>query len=165
MHQSPKGLFVNQHKYTSDLIELADLHDSSPVDTPVEVNLKLSKDDGDLLPDPHTYQRLVGSLVYLTITRPDISYAVHLVSQFMTAPRHLHLTAVKRISRYLLKTAPRGLYYPKDNPLHLTAYADVDWAGCQDTPFYYWLVHVPWNFSRFLEMQETRKGVPIFHGI
>ena len=68
VHQSPKGLFVNQHKYTSDLIELADLHDSSPVDTPIEVNLRLSKDDGDLLPDPHTYRRLVGSLVYLTIT-------------------------------------------------------------------------------------------------
>ena len=133
VHQSQKGLFVNQHKYTSDLIELADLQDSSPVDTPVEVNLKLSKDDGDLLPDPHTYRRLVGSLVYLTITRPDISYAVNLVSQFMTAPRHLHLAAVKRIIRYLLRTVPRGLYYPKDNPLHLTAYADADWAGCQDT--------------------------------
>ena len=97
VHQSPKSLFVNQHKYTSDLIELADLHDSSPVDTPIEVNLKLSKDNGDLLPDPHTYRRLVGSLVYLTITRPDISYAVNLVSQFMTAPRHLHLTDVKYI--------------------------------------------------------------------
>ena len=71
VHQSPKGLFLNQHKYTSDIIELADLHDSSPVDTPIKVNLKLSKDDGDLLPNPHTYRRLVGSLVYLTITRPD----------------------------------------------------------------------------------------------
>ena len=142
---------------------MADLHDSSPVDTPVEVNLKLSKDDGDLLPDPQPYRRRVGSLVYLTITRPDISYAVNLVSQFMTAPRHLHLVAVKRIIRYLLRTIPRGLYYPKDNPLHLTAYADADWAGCQDTPFYYWLVHVPWKFSHFLEMQETRTGVQIFH--
>ena len=70
----------------------------------VEVNLKLSKDDGDLLPYPHTYTCLMGSLVYLTITRPDISYAVNLVSQFMTSPRHLHLTAVKRGIRYLLGT-------------------------------------------------------------
>ena len=121
VHQSPKGLFLNQHKYISDLIELADLHESSPVDTDVEVNLKLSKDDGDLLPDPHTYRRLMGSLVYLTITRPDISYAVNLVSQFMTFPRHLHLTAMKRIIRYLLGTITRGLYYRKDNLLHLTA--------------------------------------------
>ena len=51
----------------------------------------------------------------------------------MTAPRHLHLTAVKRIIRYLLRTVPRGLYYPKDNLLHLTVYAEADWAGCQDT--------------------------------
>ena len=55
MHQSPKGQFLNQHKYTSDLIELANLHDSSLVNTSVEVNLKLSKDDGDLLPNAHTY--------------------------------------------------------------------------------------------------------------
>ncbi|XXG68680.1 hypothetical protein AAC387_Pa06g1711 [Persea americana] len=133
VHQSPKCLFVNQYKYTSDLIELADLHDSSLVDMPIEVNLKLSKDDGDLLPDPRTYQHLVGSFVYLTITRPDTSYAVNLGSQFMTAPRRLHLTAVKRIIRYLLRTVTRGLYYPKDNHLHLIAYVDADWASYPDT--------------------------------
>ena len=92
----------------------------------MEVNLKLSKDDGDLLPNPRTYQRLVGSLVYLTITRPDISCAVNLVSQFITSPRHLHLTTVKRIIQYLLGTVTRGLYYPKGNPLKLTAYVDAD---------------------------------------
>ena len=111
VHQSPKGLFLSQQKYTSDLIELADLNESLPVDTPVEVNLKLSKDDGDLLLNPHTYR----CLVYLTITRPDISYAVNLVSQFMTSPRHLRLTAVKRIIRYLLGIVMRGLYFLKDN--------------------------------------------------
>ena len=68
VHQSPNGLFINQYKYAIVLIELADLNDSSSVDTPLEVNLKLSKDDGDFLPDPHTYRRLVDSLVYLTIT-------------------------------------------------------------------------------------------------
>ena len=108
MHQSLKGLFLNQHKYTSDRIELADLHDFSPVDTPIEVNLKLSKDDGDLLPNSHTYRHLAGNLVYLTITRPYISDAVNLVSQFMTSPRHLHLTVVNRIIQYLLGTVTRG---------------------------------------------------------
>lgn len=68
VHQSPKSLFLNQHKYTYDIIELVDLHDSLPVDTLIEVNLKLSKNDDDLLPNPHTYRRLVDSLVYLTIT-------------------------------------------------------------------------------------------------
>ena len=117
VHQSLKGMFLNQHNYTSDLIKLANLHESSPVDTPVEVNLKMSKDDGDLLPDPHTYRRLVGSLVYLTITQPDKSYVVNLVSQFMTSRRHLHLITVKRIIQYLLGTITGGLYYPKDNHL------------------------------------------------
>ena len=77
-----------------DLIETAGLQLSTPVDTPVEANLQLSHDTGDLLPDATLYRRLVGSLIYLTITRPDISYAVNLVSQFMTQPRHLHLVAV-----------------------------------------------------------------------
>ena len=85
VHQSPKGLFLNRQKYTLDLIELANLHDSSPVDTAVEVNLKLNKDNGDLLPDPHTHRHPVGSLVYLTITGPGISHAINLVSQFMTS--------------------------------------------------------------------------------
>ena len=84
----------------------------------------------NLLPNPHTYRRLVGSLVYLTITRPDISYVVNLVSQFMTSHTYLHLTAVKRIIRYLLGKVTCGLYYPKDNQLQLTNYADADWASC-----------------------------------
>lgn len=95
VQQSRKGLFLHQHKYATDLIELAGLHGATPVDTPLEVNLKLRKGD-DLLSDPTSYRHLVGSLVYLTITRPDMSYAVN-VSQFMTAPRHHHLVAVKRI--------------------------------------------------------------------
>lgn len=99
----------------------------------MEVNLKLNKEDGDLLPNPEMYRSIVGSLVYLTITRPDISYAVHVVSQFMHAPRHLHLAAVHRIIRYLKGTPERGLLFPSENDLKLSAYADADWAGWPDT--------------------------------
>ena len=108
VHRSKKGLFLHQHKYATDLVDLADLGNSSPVDTPLEVNAKLHQQDGDLLPDPTFYRRLVGSLVYLTITRPDLSYAVNLVSQFMTAPRHHHLATVKRLIRYILGTSTRS---------------------------------------------------------
>ena len=94
VHQSQKGLVLDQHKYAMDLVEMAGLQHSTPIDTPVKVNIKLDQDIGDLLPDATLYRRLVGSLIYLTITRPDLSYAVNLVSQFMTQPRHLHLTAV-----------------------------------------------------------------------
>ena len=133
VHQSPTGIVLNQHKYTVDLIDLAGLTDSAPVDTPIELNVKLSKEEGDLLPDPTAYRQLVGSLIYLTITRPDISFAVNLMSQFMTAPRHLHMAAVRRIIRYLIRTPTRGLFFPSNNPLSLTAYSDADWAGCPDT--------------------------------
>lgn len=116
-----------------DLITLVDLQDYTLVDTPLEVNLKLRNDDGTLLPDPHMYRRLVGSQVYLTITRPDISYVVNLVSHFMSAPQHLHPTAMKRIIQYLLGTSTSGLFFPKGTPTHLTAYADENWACCPNT--------------------------------
>ncbi|XP_060669987.1 retrovirus-related Pol polyprotein from transposon RE1 isoform X4 [Ziziphus jujuba] len=133
VHHSDRGIFVNQHKYTHDLIALAGLENSTPVDTPLEVNVKYSQTDGDLLPDPTIYRRLVGSLIYLTITRPDISYAVNLMSQFMRQPRHLHLAAVKRIIRYLIGTPSRGIFYKAHSSLILQAYSDADWAGCPDT--------------------------------
>ena len=95
VHTSKGGIFINQHKYATDLIKLARLENSTPVDTPLEVNVKYRREDGDLLSDATYYRKLVCSLVYLTITRPDISYAVNLMSQFMTEPRHHHLATVK----------------------------------------------------------------------
>ena len=116
VHQSPKCIVLNQHKYAVDLIDLTGLTSSAPVDKPVKLNVKLSKEEGDLLPDPTAYRQLVSSLIYLTITCPDISFAVNLMSQFMTAPLHLHLAAVRRIIRYLIRTPTRGLFFPSNNP-------------------------------------------------
>lgn len=127
------GIFLHQHKYTTDLISLAGLTSATPVDTPLEVNVKYRRDEGDLLSDPLLYRQLVGSLNYLTITRPDISFAVQQVSQFMHTPRHLHLAAVRRIIRYLKGTSARGLFFPTGKPLSLIGYSDADWAGCSDT--------------------------------
>ena len=124
---------MNQHKYIQDLITLAGLEDTSSVDTPMEVNVKYRKDEGDLLEESTLYRRLVGSLIYLTTTRPDISYAVHQVNQFMSSPRHLHLAAVCCIIRYLRGSPSRGLFFPTDTSLQLLAYSDADWAGCPDT--------------------------------
>ena len=127
------GIFLHQHKYIQELIALAGLQDGRSVDTPLEVNVKYRHDEGDFLSDPSLYRQLVGSLNYLTITRPDISFAVQQVSQFMQAPRHLHLAAVRRIVRYLKGTSARGLFFQVDSPIHLVAYSDADWAGCSDT--------------------------------
>ena len=95
--------------------------------------MKLRKDEGDLLEDSTTYRTLVGSLIYLTNTRPDLSYAVQQVSQFMASPRHLHLAAVKTIIRYVNGTLRRGLCYPAGTSTVLHAYSDADYAGCLDT--------------------------------
>lgn len=130
---SPDGYMVTQHKYTKDLIALAGLTDNKHVDTPLEINVKYSKDDSDDLHDPTLYRQLVGSLIYLTITRPDISYSVQVVSQFVAAPKKIHLTAVHRIIRYIRGTRHRGLFFPSSSSLHLHAFADADWAGCPDT--------------------------------
>ena len=86
----------------------------------------MSQDTGDLFSDATLYWELVGNLVYLAITQPDISYVVNLVSQFMTQPRHLHLMVVRRIIRYILGTPNRGLLFPVGNTLSLTAYSDAD---------------------------------------
>ena len=133
VHYQSHGLFVNQHKYIQDLITLAGLEDTSSVDTPIEVNVRYRKDEGDLLDEPTLYRRLVGSLIYLTTTRPDISYVVHQVSQFMSSPRHIHLAAVRRIIRYLRGSPTRGLFFPTDTSLQLVAFSDANWAGCLDT--------------------------------
>ena len=133
VHSRDHGLFLNQHKYIQNLIKLVGLKDATVVDTPMEVNVKYRKDEGDLFPDPFLYRQLVGSLIYLTITRPDISYVVHIVSKFMHSPRHLHLAALRRISWYLIGSPTRGLLFPTKSALHLTAYSDADWAGCPDT--------------------------------
>jgi len=99
----------------------------------MEVNVKLRQNEGELLQNPTLYRKLVGSLIYLTITRPDISLAVHPVSKFMQNTRHLHLTAIQRIIKYLPATPSRGLFFPTGAIIQLQAYNDADWAGCPDT--------------------------------
>lgn len=126
VHQSSKAVFLHQHKYITDLIELAGLQDSSPVDIPLEANNKLQRDDGDPLPDPTIYRHLVGGLIYLIMTRPNISYAANLVSQFMTNPRYLHLAAIKTIIWYILGTPTRIFFFSVGTPLTLSTYLDAD---------------------------------------
>ncbi|KAL6317827.1 hypothetical protein AAG906_030581 [Vitis piasezkii] len=112
---STDGLYITQAKYASDLLSQAGLTDSKTVDTPVELNAHLTPSGGKPLSNPSLYRRLVGSLVYLTVTRPDISYAVHQVSQYLSAPRSTHYAAVLRILRYLKGTLFHGLFYSKSS--------------------------------------------------
>jgi hypothetical protein len=109
VHSMSNGISLHQHKYTQEILLLGGLELGNSVFTPLEINLKLCQNDGELLPDPSIYRQLVGS--YLTITRPDISFAVQQVSQFLQAPRQPHLAALRRILRYLKGTSGRGLFF------------------------------------------------------
>ncbi|CAH9110232.1 unnamed protein product [Cuscuta epithymum] len=132
--RTPQGLFLSQEKYISDLLRRFHLHTVKPVRTPLPLRITLSLTDGELLSDVTQYRSMVGALQYLTLTRPDITYVVHLVSQFMHAPRTTHLLAVKRIYRYLQGTSTHGLWLRADKTISVvTAYSDADWAGCPDS--------------------------------
>ncbi|CAN0840831.1 Retrovirus-related Pol polyprotein from transposon TNT 1-94 [Linum grandiflorum] len=135
IQRSDHGLFVCQHKYILDLLREAQFANYKPALTPMEQHLKLRSSSGDSLTayESTMYRSLVGSLIYLTSTRHDISYAVQIVSQFMSSPRKLHLNAVHRILRYLKGTPQVGIFFPSSCSLSLTAFADADYAGCLDT--------------------------------
>ncbi|GFS43657.1 hypothetical protein Acr_00g0086240 [Actinidia rufa] len=122
------GYSLSQTTYASDLLSRAGLTDNKTVDTPLENNVRLNTSDGEPLSDPTLYRQLVGSLIYLTVTRPDISHAVHIVSQFMSAPRSTHYAAALRILRYVKGTIFHGLHFSSHSSLILRAYSDADWA-------------------------------------
>jgi hypothetical protein len=104
-----------------------------PSATPVDTHAKLSANDGDLLPDGTEYWSLAGGLQYLTLTRPDISYAVQQICLHMHAPRTSHLALVKRVFRYVRGTMDFGLHLRASSSTSLTAYSDAHWAGCPDS--------------------------------
>ncbi|XP_057487612.1 uncharacterized mitochondrial protein AtMg00810-like [Actinidia eriantha] len=126
---SPKGYLLSQSKYIADILEHACLTDTRTVQTPLELNVRYSPTDGTPLPDPSLYRTIVGSLVYLTITCPDIVYAIHIVSQFVTSPTTVHWVVILRILRYLRGTQFQSLLLPFTSSLQLHAYSDADWAS------------------------------------
>ena len=125
---STDRLYITQAKYASELLSRVGLTDSKTVNTPVELNAHLSPSRGKPLFNLSFYKHLVGSLVYLTITHLDISYAIHQVSQYLSAPRSTHYAVVLRILRYLKDTLFHGLFYSAQSPLILHAFSDVDWV-------------------------------------
>ncbi|XP_026432297.1 uncharacterized protein LOC113329659 [Papaver somniferum] len=127
--KSSSGYFISQVKYATNILQRAGLTDNKTVDTPLELNVKLNCIDGQALPNPTLYRQLVGSFNHLTITRPNISHAVHIVIQFMSPPRSTHFAAVLRILRYIKGTLYQRLHFSSTYNLRLRAYSDSDWAG------------------------------------
>ncbi|GJX35118.1 retrovirus-related pol polyprotein from transposon TNT 1-94 [Tanacetum coccineum] len=131
--QSPRGIFLNQSKYALESLKKYGMESSDPVDTPMVEKSKLDEDTQGKAVDPTHYRGMIDTLMYLTASRPDLTFVVCMCARYQAKPTEKHLHAIKRIFKYLRGTVNRGLWYPKDSSIALTAYADADHAGCQDT--------------------------------
>lgn len=131
--RTEKGLFLCQQKYARDFLQKYGMLNCKPISTPMEVNAKLCSAEGKDLEDSTMYRQLVGSLTYLTLTRPDIAFAVGVASRFMQKPKKSHLEAVRRILRYIKGTLSFGLLYKKGEIMKVAGYCDADYAGDHDT--------------------------------
>ncbi|GJS52996.1 hypothetical protein Tco_0626358 [Tanacetum coccineum] len=109
------------------------MESSDPVDTPMVEKSKLDEDTQGKVVDPTHYRGMVGTLMYLIASRPDLTFVVRMCARYQAKPTKKHLHAIKRIFKYLRGTINRGLWYPKNYFIALTAYADADHAGCHDT--------------------------------
>jgi len=126
------GLHLSQSHYALTILERSNMVDCKPMSTPLEAKTKISSND-ILMENPSYYRGIVGALQYLTLTRPNLSFSVNYVSQFMHAPTMTHLKMVRRILRYVKGTIEMGLHFSSHTTLDLFAFSDADWAGCTTT--------------------------------
>jgi len=132
IHQCSLGIFVSQKKYVVDILKRFKLESCKEVATPLAQNEKISKNDGEQLEEPSAYRSLVGSLLYLTATKPDLMFPAGLLSRFMSSPSNVHMGVAKRVLKYIRGTADLGILYSKSRGVKLSGYADSDWAGSVD---------------------------------
>jgi transposase InsO family protein len=131
IHQSKEGIFINQSKYCKELLKKFGMQNAKEISTPMSTSCYLDKDEGGKSVDESKYRGMIGSLLYLTASRPDIMFSVCMCARFQANPKESHLSAVKRIMRYLIGTQNMGLWYPKGTDCTLVGYSDSDFAGCK----------------------------------
>ncbi|GKD86297.1 putative ribonuclease H-like domain-containing protein [Tanacetum coccineum] len=129
VQQKKKGIFISQDKYVHEILRKFNYSDVKSASTPTDLEKPLVPDGDAADVDEHLYRSMIGSLMYLTASRPDIMFAVCACARFQVSPKTSHLLAVKRIFRYLKGKPSLGLWYPKDSLLELVAYTDSDYAG------------------------------------
>lgn len=131
--RSQAGILLCQRQYTLQLLEDTDFLASKPTVSPMDPRDRLSASNGNILADASQYQRLIGRLLYLNLSRPDITYAVHKLSQYVAQPRTVHLEAVHHLLKYLKSSLGQGIFFSTSSSLHLQAFCDADWASCPNT--------------------------------
>ena len=129
--QLKDGIFISQSKYLKDMLKKFGLENAKPIKTPMATNGHLDLDEGGTMVDQKLYRSIIGSLLYITASRPDVMFSVCMCARFQASPREIHLKAAKRILRYLKYTPNIGLWYPKGAQFELIGYSDSDYAGCK----------------------------------
>ncbi|KAJ9555302.1 hypothetical protein OSB04_009916 [Centaurea solstitialis] len=127
--QKKDGIFINQSKYLATMLQKFGMNDAKPASTPMETHKHLTADVEGEEVDVHQYRSMIGSLMYLTASRPDIMFVICVCARFQVRPKESHLHAVKRIFKYLKGQPKLGLWYPYDNSFDLVAYTDSDYGG------------------------------------
>ncbi|GKC37781.1 putative ribonuclease H-like domain-containing protein [Tanacetum coccineum] len=129
VQQKEDGIFISQDKYMAEILNKFDFATVKTTSTPIDINKALVKDEEAEAVDIHLYRSMIGSLMYLIASRPDIMFAVCACARFQVTPKTSHIHAVKRIFRYLKGQPKLGLWYPRDSPFDLEAFLDSDYAG------------------------------------
>ncbi|KAK9053330.1 hypothetical protein SSX86_029963 [Deinandra increscens subsp. villosa] len=131
VQQSDKGIFIHQTKYVRDVLNRFKVEDVRIPGTPIQLSHGLCPDEDGETVDVTRYRAIIGSLMYLTASRPDIMFAVCLCARYQAAPRVSHMNAVLRILAYLKGNSDLGIWYPHDDKFDLSAYTDSDYGGCK----------------------------------
>ncbi|XP_031101945.1 secreted RxLR effector protein 161-like [Ipomoea triloba] len=129
IRQTDSGMFVSQTKYAHNLVKRFGLDTSKSVRTPFPTHIKFHRDDDGKSVDPSAYRSMIGSLLYLTASRPDISFSVGACARYQANPKESHLIAVKRIIKYVKGTLELGIWYSSESSTQLVGFTDADWAG------------------------------------
>jgi hypothetical protein len=130
--QRSEGIFLSQETYLREMLKRFQMEDSKPMSTPMVTGCKLRKDDDSPDVDQSSYRSMIGILLYIIASRPDIMHVVGIVGRYQAAPKQSHLLVVKIIFRYLKGTMDYVLWYPRNQNFQLSVYSDVDWANCVD---------------------------------
>jgi hypothetical protein len=129
--QLKDGTFLSQTKYTQDLLKRFGMKDAKPVKTPMGIDGHVDLNKGCKSIDQKAYRSMIGSLLYLCASRPDIMLSVCMCARYQSNPRECHLVAIKQILRYLVSTPCFGIWYPKGSTFDLIGYSDFDYTGCK----------------------------------